>query len=213
MVALIVLVPLWVYPMFVRRGPITLGASRRPMTPVEKAGALAFLSVLVLLLLGALMPLISAVAVSAAFTLLHATLRPQNTKAKLSKFGADVRMAMGGGEDAAEGRGRGGLGGFADNVFGQTTHDAEGPVMLSDAEGGAGVDPELFAGGGGGSAGDVMPGSVMNHRRGGGGRGNSAAFVPAFAGNGAPGGIPAAGGPGFVSSPASLPRPAHVRND
>lgn len=219
-VALSLLVPLWAYAMFVRKTPIILGGSQRPMTQSEKAVALLIISVLLLLLFGALLPLVTAVALSATIVLVHATLRPPNLKGRISKFGADVRMSMQYGDSGGGAAGRGGFNDLG-AVFGGSTGES------STAEDGDGAslaaDPEF--------AGSVSASSTsfgadgLSHRRGGAAAtAGASGFVPAFSAMG-PGQGPAmpghvsgssagsSGGSASTFSPAQLPRPAHVRND
>lgn len=111
-------VMLWSYVLGVRKAPIVI--SGKPLTDTQKVGGCAALSLLLLLGSGNLVSLLFILALSTALVLLHASLRPANTKAKVSKFMASVRMNFGGSSSSSSsgGSSSGGLGGGAGGEFG-----------------------------------------------------------------------------------------------
>lgn len=85
-------IPLWAYCAFLRKD-FKFGSAR--LTRQQVIVGLCIFSLILFLWTGAFLPSIFIGSCSAALTLLHATFRPANTKATVSRGMADMRMRMG----------------------------------------------------------------------------------------------------------------------
>jgi hypothetical protein len=94
--SILLIVLIATYILGARRAPIQVGL--RTATQTETYLALVLITVTVLWLTGVMYVLISWAALSLALAVLHATVRPTNMNAKITKLGTDIKMSVGRGQ-------------------------------------------------------------------------------------------------------------------
>jgi PRA1 family protein 1 len=131
--ALLLIVPAWVWAVVVRHGRIRVGDAT--IHPQQSLSLLAAASALLLFLLSALLPLLFAVLLCTAAVLAHASLRPSNIRANVGHAAAGLRVRMGLVPDP--------LGGVVAGALGAGVGGKAGAGQGSEDGGAAaGVDPE-----------------------------------------------------------------------